>query len=57
MLEVTFAATQTKIEGTTSTDFGEVTCLVWKTAGAAMLFSKLELQSRLDGGSQEENRR
>jgi hypothetical protein len=50
VLEVTFAATQTKIEGP-STDFGEVTCLVWKTAGAAMLFPKLELQSRLDGGS------
>jgi hypothetical protein len=56
VLEVTFAATQTKIEGT-STDFGEVTSLVWKTAGAAMLFPKLEFQSRLDGGSQQENRR
>ena len=50
MLEVTFAATpQTKIEGT-STDFGEVTCLVWKTAGAAMLFPKLQLHSRLENG-------
>jgi hypothetical protein len=40
VLEVTFAAAaQTKVD-CTSTDFGEVTCLVWKTAGAAMLFPK-----------------
>jgi hypothetical protein len=53
VLEVTFAAAaQTKVD-CTSRDFGEVevalTCLVWKTAGAAMLFPKLELQSRPDG--------